>query len=648
MKTGWTLTALLISAVAILIASLLYYRKPLQLALRVIAIILIYLLVTNFTLRVRKELPQDDPIVVIDHSMSMKNHLDKISKIVATVDGPIDIYFAQESLLTKQQPTELGRYTDLAGTINRAGEFKPALIVLITDGNYNAGISPVSSAEDLGIPIHVYGVGEEMPRDIVISEVNYPEYAHTGDSIRIDAVIETGGFQTGTCEVVLQSAEGNDIATRSVPLSNVTAENNVVFTYAAAEPGTLQLKIKAGPEAKEASYDNNEYAFHLTVLEEKIAVLYYTEHVSFTTKFVLRALSEDPDVTVSAIARLGADDFRSIEAGKKLTSLPDLEDYDVLIFDNVNVESIPWHDIPGSVAYGKGMVLMGTVDGINSSWQKIMPINIAAGILQGTYRLDIAEPFSVLTADNNPPFKNMDRIIAANEDAVIIARTGDLPVIGYRMHGHGMVFQLCIVDMGSWYFLRTGVTAQGFLQTLLGDVVRFLSPSGQQDRLVLKTKNRNCMIGANADMQLQSYDRNFRRVGGGDFYLVTGASKIPFYETQTGYYEALLPARDTGRIRIQAQGVLHGEYLTSNTLQINVLTRSVENEHRINRVLLQSIAAASNGEFHALDDLRNIVIPEIPSKKTVRVMSIDSPITYLLVLALLLADWILRRRRGIT
>jgi hypothetical protein len=642
------LIALSISAAAILITFFLYYRKPAQLALRIAAITLIYLLITNFTLRIKRESPPDNPVVVIDHSMSMKNRITQILKTVTSVDVLNEIYFAQESLLTKQQPAQMGGYTDLSGTIKRAGKLKPAPMILISDGNHNFGISPVSNTEEFDFSIYTYGVGEEMLRDVAINDVSYPNYSYAGDSVQIEAIIETGGFQAGTCDIALQSATGNDIAVQSLPLSSVTAENNLTFSHLVVEPGTLQLKISANPQANETSYDNNEYTFYLNVLEEKIAVLYYTDHISFTTKFLMQSLKENPNISISAIARFGSNDYRSIPSGNKLAVLPDLHDYDVLIFDSVNLERLPWHNIPESVASRKGIILMGTLDGINTSWREIMPISTAIGVLQGTYRVDVIEPFSVLTPENNPPVKNINRAVTAKEDAVIIARTGNLPIIGYRVQERGKVFQICIVDIGPWSFLRSGVKGEGFLQNLLGDVVRFLSPLGQHERLVLSTKDRDHILGATVNLELQSYDRNLQRVGGGDFFLVLEDDKIPFYETRMGQYEARFLARDTGRISVQAQGELSGEHLTSDILQINISSRSIENERRLNRALLQRIAAASNGEFHTLDELEDFVMPDISPRKAIQLISLDSPISYFLVLGLLILDWIIRRRRGVT
>jgi hypothetical protein len=155
-------------------------------------------------------------------------------------------------------------------------------------------------------------------------------------------------------------------------------------------------------------------------------------------------------------------------------------------------------------------------------------------------------------------------------------------------------------------------------------------------------------LGQTVRLTLQSYDPNFRRVGGGDFYLVAGEKNIPFYETRMGHYEASFVAEKTGTQKVFAQGELHGERLRSDSLEIIVSSRSPENERRLNRELLERIASASGGEFHDLEDMKSIGVPERKPKKETRLLGFDSPVTYFVMLLLLVVDWVTRRRRGIT
>ena len=641
------MTPLLISAAAIIITIFLYARKPLQLALRVCAVIVMYLLLTNFSLRIDTRKERANPVVIVDYSMSMRTHLPSLFNLLSNLNTRHEILFAHESLLVRQEPEEFGKYTNITSMIEQATKKDPASVILITDGNHNYGASPITVAQESDIPIYVYGIGEEITRDVSIERVEYPQYAYRGDTIEVEAIIETGGFRSGTSETFLESATGKRIATQPLPLSEVTARSNVFFKQVVTDVGKHQYKIFTPQQAGEVSYDNNEYAYSVSVLEDKLKALYYTDHVSFNTKFILRSIDKDKHISVTAIARIDPSAFQLIESGTRINELPDIAGFDVLIFDNVNLARLPWKGIPELTVSGKGIILSGTTEGINPSWREIMPIRVASGYLHGVFQPDIIEPFSIFSGSAIPPFKNINRIVDAMEDAVIIARVNNLPVVGYRVHGRGKIFQICLVDLGEWHFMRRGLKAEDLLQNLLSDVVRFVSPISDYGRLVLGTHRTEYEFGENALFFLQAYDRDFRSAGGGDFFLIAGDRNVPFYETSMGYYEASYLANTTGKLDLRAQGELHAEELKSNIVSIYVIGRSVENERRLNRPLLQRIAASSGGEFHTLDEFAKITVPERTESITSRMINLNSPITYLVVLCLLVLDWIIRRRKGV-
>jgi hypothetical protein len=642
------LTVLLISATAFIITILLYWRRPLQLILRTLAILLMLVLITNITIRTDVEVTRNNPLILIDYSMSMRTHHADILDRISRVDFEHDLFFSHCSLLTTEKPENPGSYTDLKTTIEQADQQDPAFIVLISDGNHNYGASPLSSAGTLNTPVYIYGVGDENPRNVSIIDVAYPRYAYDKDSIRIEATVESGGFPAGMIDLVLNSAEGKRIAARPLPLSDVPARNTITFIYIASEPGSVQLKLSVAPQPDEISYEDNKYTLPLNILEERIRILYYTDHISFNTKYILRSVQGDPNLSLLPIAHLGSNEYRDITQGIRLTRLPDLADFDVLILDNVDLKALPWRNVPGRLSRGTGILLSGTLHGISKAWLEIMPISVAEGLLHGSHRIEIIEPFSVLTESNNPPVRTINRVIAAKEDAVIVARAGNLPVIGYRMHERGKVFQLAIPGLGLWQFLRSGLKGDAFLPRLIGDIVRSVSFTGQHPRLLLTSKDPEYILGETVNLTLQSYDRDFRPAGAGDFFLVINEERIPFYETKMGQYEATLVAKKIGRYEIFAEGDLRGERLTSNVLDINVSSRAVENEYRMNQELLQRTAAMTGGSFHSLDELGNIELPETVPKTASRTLSFDSPFTYGAVIIFLAIDWIMRRRRGIT
>jgi len=642
------LILLSISLLAIIVSVLVYRRQPLELILRLASIVFMYLLISNYTLTINEDAPQNTPIVLVDHSKSMAHSIPLILDAVSNIDFPHELFFFNESLLTDIEPQHHGLYTDMTRAIKEADKMQPSILLLVTDGNHNFGASPLTIIDEINTPIYIYGIGEDTPRDASIIDVTSPTYAHLGDSIQINVIVESSGFSTGTGQAALYLASGKQLATQTFPLSSTPARSKLNLWYFAADTGASRLSVNIEPLPDEISYDNNRSTLSLNVLKEKIMVLYYTDHISFNTKFLLESLSRDANLSVSSIADQGAGKYRRVEGGKTVNALPDIAGFDVVILDNVNLARIPWTNLPGLLDGGKGIVLIGKIEGLNEQWRNITPIITTGVVPEGTHKIEITEPFSVLSDGDYPPARSVNRIVGSKQDATIVACINNLPVIGFRQHGKGRIFQICVADLGTWNFLQRGLKNKDLLNAFMGDVVRFLSPLGIHTRLVLDTKQRDCPVGETVYLTLQSYDRNFRSAGGGDFFLVAGDTKIPFYEKRHGAYEANIILQKTGVQNMFAQGELDGEVLTSNAIDVNITPRSDETERRLNRALLESIATQTNGKFLMLDELNRTTPPETERRKVSKVINLNSPVIYFAVLIMLATDWILRRRRGIT
>lgn len=637
-----------ISLLAFIAAFFIYRKKPAQFALRAAAILLMYLLISNYVLRVNTGMSQRVPTILIDHSESMKNHMPQITESVSRLHFPHRSFFFQETLITEQEPDEFGSYTDITRALEESDKFRSSAIILITDGNHNSGISPLTALKDMATPVYVCGTGEEQVRDIEVIDLQAPAYAYRYDSIQIDVIVESSGFPSGEGRISVNPSSGENVANQTFPLSSTKARRSLRFVFTADVIGDLRVDVSVLPASGELSYENNKLSTSIKVIKDKIRVLYYTDHISFNTKFIRQYLSQDDNFSLSSLSRRRDDKIQIIENAAHTTAAPDPQAYDVIVLDNVNINKPVWSSVPEYVKGGKGLLLIGMIEGTDEKWAPLLPINTTGGLIVGNHQIHINEPFSVLKEEDYPPAKMIARAVGSKDDATIIAYAGNLPVIGYRREGKGAVYQISIIDLATWDFIQQGVRNRETVGPLIGDIVRFLSHFGQHDRLVLDAQRREYAIGETVDLTLQSYDGNLRQSGGGDFYLVAEDRTVPFYEMKNGVYETSIIYRNVGKHLLTAQGNLDGEKLTSNEVEITVTPRPVETELRINQNLLERIAAGTNGTFFKIDDLENIALPENGGEKIVRTMNFDSPLIYFLVFFILAVDWLLRRRRGIT
>lgn len=638
--------ALFISIIAIVLTIVLYFKNPASTLLRILALVMLFLLITNFTLAIRSKVRHTPPIVLVDCSASMNRHLPTIMQYIDSITFQHTRLFFSESL--SQAAVKNGRFTNITSAISGAQKLHPEAILLISDGNHNYGESPLSIIDEVDVPIHSFGVGGELQKDVAIIDISYPTYAFKDDSIKIEVVLQSKGFESGEGKIELTLPSRKTTLQRTFPLSDVVAKHTIDFTLWAVQPGQESIHIYCLPQPDEETYENNEFDVSLHILGEKIRVLYYSDHLSFNTKFVVRALHEDNLIELTPFTKIREGRFLDLIEQRAVQTLPNSSDFDVLLLDNVNLRQLPWRDIRTFLNQGKGILCVGRIDGLTTEWSDILPINITHHMIKGEHRITMVQPFSCLAVgEDYPPLVTINRVLGAKENAVVLAVTGRLPIIAYRNYENGILFQINGMDIGLWQFLQVGVRQKNVLTCLLGDIVRFLSPLGQKRRLVLTSLQTNYVPGEVVQVNLQSYDRNFKLKGGGDFYIEFDETRVPFFETKEGMYEATFIAEKGGVLELQATGRLDDEALTSDTYKLFVGPQTKETEQGFNAQLMKTIAEKTSGKSSMVEELRTFQLPESIESYMSWTIRLNSPITYFVIFVLLAIDWIVRRRRGI-
>lgn len=615
--------------------------------MRILAIVLLTLLIFNVALPFKMTKSYTPPLILRDHSASMSEYVSAITAALETIEYPHVVAYFGESLytITPDTTAALDSFTNITGAIKEARAAEPSTIIVISDGNHNVNTESVSQLKTLNTPVYTFGVGRETQRDAMLIDVIYPEYAYAGDSMRVHVTVQSVGFDAGTGTVELQTERGAMLQRKTFPLSKIRANNTVDFTIPIKDIGEQGFRTVLKPLSAEHSYENNETSFLVHILEEKLHILYYTEHISFTTKFVLQALRAHKRFDLIPAVQLTKGTIQNVQTRERI-NLPSLTAFDVVILDNVLVRRIPWPDIEEFLNRGGGILCMGILEEQTAQWRNILPIT-ASSPIAGRHRLEIVEPFSALSPyDEYPPLATINRVSNVKQDAIIIAQTDNIPVIAYRTHASGIVFQINTTDIGTWHFLMQGMEKEDVLSELIGDIVRFIAPSGHRGRLVLTSMHREYRVGDVVDVMLQSFNRDYRHAGGGDFFMAYDTNRVPFFEVQKGVYKATFIADKPGVRTLIARGTLHDEALESNELKLTVSGRTIESDQGLNREFLETIARETGGTYAQFDEFSTFRPPEPQEQYTVRTLHLDRPLTYILIVLALTVEWFMRRRRG--
>jgi len=146
-------------------------------------------------------------------------------------------------------------------------------IVMVSDGIFNDGISPLYSSST--VPIHTIAVGDTLQRkDIRIRQLQYNKVAYRGNKFPVRAEVIAGGFGNEDIPVMVKVLkDGKTIETREVRIGSNGNYRTADFLLLADKPGLVRYDIIAGPVNGEVNLQNNKMTAILEVVDSKKQIL---------------------------------------------------------------------------------------------------------------------------------------------------------------------------------------------------------------------------------------------------------------------------------------------------------------------------------------------------------------------------------------
>ena len=189
-----------------------------------------------------------------------------------------------------------GHNTDLYAPLAAApNKFKNLVgIVLISDGDWNAGQPPVEAATLLrmkSVPVMSVPVGkpERLP-DIEVRSVDAPTFAVMGKSVRVPFTIESSLPRDYVTTVVLHAHRAEKKYPRKCA-SRPWALPTIGWLGSPERLGDVTLTLEVPPHHDEILTDNNRMSVPVSVRQEKLRVLVVESYPRWEYRYLRNALS---------------------------------------------------------------------------------------------------------------------------------------------------------------------------------------------------------------------------------------------------------------------------------------------------------------------------------------------------------------------
>ncbi len=189
----------------------------------------------------------------------------------------------------------------LENVLNRQKNLKA--VVLLTDGDWNLGKSPVGIAtryREQNIPIFSVGVGRETPMpDLVLEKASAPSYGLVGEQISIPFKIRS--YLPHEVKTVVTLVDTNGEELKKEILIPAQGELQDAIVWSPQLIGEFDLKLKLPVQPEETLTDNNEQSLRVAVRSEQLKVLVVDSVPRWEYRYLRNALARDPGVDMQCL-----------------------------------------------------------------------------------------------------------------------------------------------------------------------------------------------------------------------------------------------------------------------------------------------------------------------------------------------------------
>jgi len=553
--------------------------------------------------------------------------------------------------------------------------------LLLTDGAYNLGHNPVYDAERMGLPLYGIGIGDStVQKDVVVTRVLTNTLVYSDNSTPIDVTVKSSGFGGERVDVTLVLGK-NELARAPLILERGTREHTVRLSYTPEGEGKTRYTIRVSSLDGELTTANNQQSFVARVLKSKLRVVVIAGSPGPDVTVVRQTLAEETNFDVRCFTQRAPSGFFE---GPLQQALIDSADCLVLIaFPTAGTQQQALEmAAAAAISADKPILFVGGKaidDGRLRALLPVLPFALELSspteqlvyfqpseAQRGNPLLHLDSPDGFDTWKQLPPIFKTLSMIRAKPEAITLGTSRientptQEPLVLTRSVGRQR--SIAIIGYGIW---RWRVMAQGnpetakVLPAFLSGAVKWLT-TRDDARPVQVAPARDLFVqGEPVEFIGQAYDATARPV---DNARITVAIQQPERTAGTelrplgnGRYEGRIDGLGEGDYTFRASAEAGGTRLGEDAGKFSVGGLSLEyQDTRANLSLLRLLARRTGGQFFLPAELTGLdsafaLQPSLVAQPVRRISDIDLwnwKVMLAAIIALLAAEWIIRRRTG--
>lgn len=582
--------------------------------------------------------------------------------------------------------------------VAKAGATAPAGIVLLTDGIENTSSKRIEAVlQDLGargIPVFPVPIGLEEPDDVSIRNIVMQEVAFSGDSVPVQVQVLSKGYEKRMARLSIKLND-RQVFQRQIRLKGGLQFEDVEFNVDLYEKGAARIAVAIEPFDDEISVANNRVERSIRVVNEKVNVLYIEGNNRWEFRYLSAILKRDPRLSTTFISSSAGPEFAR-NSPEYIERFPSKREeafkYDLVILGDVDAAFFTAEELGllEELIRDRGaslLVLCGPMHTPSSypgtPVETLLPVRFDADsewemISESVYPVLTPEGRSsmVMLLENDPdendriwsrvaPLDHLPPLLGVKPGATVLATLSDAasgsqgyPLVAWHRYGTGKCMSMASDRLWRLRF-KTG---DKYHWRVWSQSIQFLTLSrlmGEHKRIRLETDRTLYQDGEQVRLYAHVLDEDFEpviqpafeiSVNGTDGNALREPVSLQPDRTSPGLYEGYFTAPVAGRYRLEAN---EEDKEISNTTEFQVAAVNRElSDTNMRRAGLQRIAQLTGGSLLAPEEMAKLgsLLDAKPITTTVRSERPlwDSWLVAALLIGLLGAEWILRRRNDLT
>lgn len=617
----------------------------------------------------------EKPVVVIaqDNSESLvagkdsafykKEYKEKLQKLINELEDKYEVRtfsFADKiqeiqdlnAIDFKDKKTSLSALFDDLDT--RYSNRNLGAVIMATDGLYNNGSSPVYASDKIKAPIYTIALGDTtVKKDIILLKTDHNRIVYLGNDFPVEVVVNAKQLK-GKSTTLTISKDKTTLFTQVINFNSDAFIQTVPVFLQAKETGLQHYKVKLSSLPEEMTTANNVNDLFIDVLDARQKILILADGPHPDVAALKGSIEKNQNYEVESYTLEGFDQSLKKYDLVILFQLPGARNPIQKIKTDLAAAGTPLWIFTGGNQVVREDLSVNEVQRTNEC-EPVLEQNFPLFTLSDEFRKGVGD-FPVVTC----PFGNIN---AGTSTVLFYQRIGSVqtktPLMTFNANTENKT--AIFYGEGIWRWRLQDFAAHGnhnLMDEFISKTVQYLSLKTDKSFFRVKGKN-NFPENEPVELEAEVYNESYELINTPDVNIViTDASnkKYPYAFSKTSNaYRLNAGVLPVGEYTYEAR-VKVGEKLYTQKGQFSVSALQIELTNTVaDHQLLYRISRDHGGEMVHPSDLDKIA-QKLQSRDDVKSISysekkLDDLLNlkwiFFVLLALLSAEWFMRKRNGV-